>query len=191
YPVMTSQPTTSQEWAAWLEAEDERALQLYLSYPERLVADSNLERQVAGDYRGREILELLQNANDAATEANIRGRVRIELSSSGLVIANEGAPFTTEGVASLQLANFSPKRKRKRQTVGSKGLGFRAVLNWTRTPLVFSEALALGFSARAALNRQQRLAAQNERLRTLIETEQENLGSLVVPLLAFPDFYRK
>jgi hypothetical protein len=188
--MMTSQPTTSQQWASWLQAEEERSLQLYINYPERLVSDRNQERQVAGDYAGREILELLQNANDAAIEANIRGRVRVELSSVGLVIANEGAPFTTEGVASLQLANFSPKRNRKRQTVGSKGLGFRAVLNWTRTPLVFSDALVLGFSTTTALNRQQKLAAQDERLRTLIQAEQENLGSLVVPLLAFPDFHR-
>src|SRR5207302_5586378 len=53
HPVTTtSQPTTSQEWASWLEAEEERSLQLYISYPERLVSDSNQERQVAGDYAG-------------------------------------------------------------------------------------------------------------------------------------------
>lgn len=68
--------------------------------------------------------------------------MRIELSTARLIVANEGAPFIRDGVASLKLANFRPKRTRKRQMVGNKGLGFRAVLNWTRTPLVLSDGLA-------------------------------------------------
>lgn len=115
-------------------------------------------------------------------------RVRIELSAAGLIVANEGAPFTRDGVASLKLANFSPKRTRKRQMVGNKGLGFRAVLNWTRTPLVLSEGLALAFSAAAAHDRQQRLARTSEKLRTLIAEEQKTSGVLIVPLLTFSGF---
>jgi len=185
---MNPEPRTSQQWATWLDAEEKRSLQLYTDYPERLVSDSNQERQVARDYAGREILELLQNANDAATDAGKRGRVRIELSAAGLIVANEGAPFTRDGVASLKLANFSPKRTRKRQMVGNKGLGFRAVLNWTRTPLVLSDGLALAFSAAAAQDRQQRLAGTSEKLRALIAEEQKSAGALIVPLLAFPGF---
>jgi len=185
---MNPEPRTSEQWAAWLDAEEKRSLQLYTDYPERLVSDSNQERQVARDYAGREILELLQNANDAAIDAGMRGRVRIELSAAGLIVANEGAPFTRDGVASLKLANFSPKRTRKRQMVGNKGLGFRAVLNWTRTPLVLSEGLALAFSAAAAHYRQQRLARTSEKLRTLIAEEQKTSGVLIVPLLTFPGF---
>ncbi len=185
---VTSQPTTSQEWASWLQTEEERSLKLYIDYPERLVSDSNQERQVVGDYAGREILELLQNANDAAAEADMRGRVRIELLADGLIVANEGAPFTRDGVASLRLANISPKRGRKRQTIGSKGLGFRAVLNWSKTPTIISDSLALRFSAAAAEKRQHQLEASSTALRRLIAEEQSTAGSLIVPLLAFPDF---
>ena len=171
-----------------LTVEQKRSLQLYTDYPDRLIAESRHERQVAPDYAGREILELLQNANDAATEAEIRGRVRIEFSTDGLIVANEGAPFKRDGVASLKLAHFSPKRTGKRQMVGNKGLGFRAVLNWTRTPLVLSEGLALAFSTAAAHACQQTLASRSEELRALIVEEQKMAGELIVPRLAFPGF---
>ena len=134
-------PATPGEWASWLGAEEERTLRKYTDYPELLIADGQHERQIAGDYVGREILELLQNANDAAADDRMRGRVSIEVLPIGLLIANEGAAFTTDGVASLKLANLSPKRSRQRQTIGNKGLGFRAVLNWTRTPIVLSGGL--------------------------------------------------
>jgi hypothetical protein len=186
--MITAALSEPESWEAWLRAEEERSLKLYINYPERLIADGAQERQTTRDYAGREILELLQNANDAAADADIRGRVRIELSRSGLLVANEGVPFTREGVASLKLANFSPKRSRKRQTIGSKGLGFRAVLNWSRTPSIFSDSLALRFSAAAAEKRQEQLAARSTPLRRLIAEEQETAGSLIVPLLAFPDF---
>src|SRR5438045_2494044 len=102
--MIAAAPSEPESWDAWLRAEEERSLKLYIDYPERLVADGIQERQTAGDYAGREILELLQNANDAAADADMRGRVRIELSRTGLLIANEGAPFTRKGVTSLKLA---------------------------------------------------------------------------------------
>ena len=180
-------PTTPAEWASWLGAEEQRTLKKYTDYPELLIADGQHERQIAGDYAGREILELLQNANDAAADDLMRGRVHIELLPIGLLIANEGAGFTTAGVDSLRLANLSPKRSRQRQTIGNKGLGFRAVLNWTRKPIVLSGGLSLAFSTTASESCQRKLA-DIETLRVLISSEQQTSGRLIVPLLAFPGF---
>ena len=109
----------------------------YFRNPKRLLADHGTEQSITRDYVGREILELLQNANDAAIEAGQLGRVRIELHPEGLLVANTGQPFSRDGVDSLRLAHLSPKRARRAQLVGHKGLGFRAVLNWARFPLPF------------------------------------------------------
>ena len=65
-------------------------------------------------------MELLQSANDQTSEAEQVGRVVIELSLQGLVVANTGTPFSTADVESLQTSHFSPKRKKRRQCIGNK-----------------------------------------------------------------------
>ena len=63
----------------------------YQRRPNRLVSDFNGEKTFVTDYIGREILELLQNANDAAAKAGKRGNVHFELLPAGLIAANTGA----------------------------------------------------------------------------------------------------
>jgi hypothetical protein len=67
---------------AYASSEDQQArisFDEYQGRPNRLVSDFNGEKTFINDYIGREILELLQNANDAAAKAGKRGRVRFEL----------------------------------------------------------------------------------------------------------------
>ena len=139
---------TEEAWIEWL-ADAERLLkEEYLRRPKRLISDYRTERGITHGYQGREILEMLQNAGDAAEKAGIRGRIRIELCRHGVLIANTGQGFDAGGVDSLQTANLSPKfleRRKLGTLIGNKGLGFRAILNWTVTPLISSGALRLAY----------------------------------------------
>src|SRR5207302_131182 len=99
-------------WASWLAEQEAITSEEYCRNPKRLLADHGNETSATRDYVGREVLELLQNANDAAIEAGVQGRVRVELHPGGLLVANTGAVSTREGVDSLRLAHLSPKRAR-------------------------------------------------------------------------------
>ena len=138
-------PTNAKEWYDWLVEEERRTVAAYCDKPSLLIAEYHREQDIARDYEGREILELLQNANDQAAERGERGRVLIELSQDGLIVSNTGLAFSVGGVGSLQMSHLSPKRRRRRQLIGNKGLGFRSVLNWSRTPVILSSALSLTY----------------------------------------------
>lgn len=181
---------TGESWFKWLQQEESAALKAFFAKPSLLIGTYNQERETTRDYEGREILELLQNANDQAVEANIGGRVLIELSSDGLIVANTGALFSSAGVASLQTNNFSPKRTRKKNMIGNKGLGFRSILNWSRLPIILSGNLRIAYSIRYAYEIQERLKTLSAELRELIESESRHNLEPILPLLAFP-FYSK
>lgn len=106
--------------------------------------DFNKEIQEVKQYREREILELLQNADDAGSSL-----VKITLDSVNhiLTITNSGPgtiPFTEEGVKSIMYANVSPKKGA--EFIGAKGLGFRSVLNWADQITIISENIEINFS---------------------------------------------
>lgn len=176
---------TADAWGNWLSELERVALKVYEIKPSQLVADKRREQGISRDYKGREILELLQNAADAAKKANKRGQVHIELSPAGLLIANSGVGFTTGGVKSLQTADLSPKRSKNSKLIGSKGLGFRSVLNWSRHPVILSGALHLAYNVRYAETLIEGLASQSQQVRNVLEDE-EVIGGSPIPLLPFP-----
>jgi hypothetical protein len=92
----------------------------------RIISDFKNEKQTTNDYRERQLLELLQNADDARTE---KVGIQLDKKNKILRIANNGDAFDLGGVESLLLANFSSKNKK--EFIGNKGLGFRSILNWT------------------------------------------------------------
>lgn len=182
----TTIPDTPQEWFLWLKEEDDKTIKVYRDKPSLLIADYIRERETVRDYEGREILELLQNANDQAAEVDLPGRVCIELFPEGLIVANTGLPFSTSGVASLQTSNLSPKRVRQRQIIGSKGLGFRAILNWSHSPIIFSGGLRLAYSIDHLRSRMNSLITTYAELGSYIRTEQQGSDNVIMPLLPFP-----
>lgn len=179
------EPKDGSDWQVWLASRRELTCQVYTIKPEQLVADYRREHAITRDYEGREILELLQNASDAARTANEPGRVYIELSSAGLVVANTGEPFTRGGLMSLQTADLSPKRDRKRSLIGNKGLGFRSILNWSRQPIILSGSLQLAYSSTHAATVIEELASRAPEIAKAIEKE-VSAGNRPVPLLPFP-----
>lgn len=116
-------------------------LEAWRSSPTRLREDANTEEDHAhGSYRGRVVVELAQNAADAATRAGVPGRLRLSLhapsgASDGWVLraANTGEPFDAAGVASLVAMRASATGQagsagvRRGHTVGRFGVGFAAV----------------------------------------------------------------
>ena len=176
---------STDEWVVWLSLQEEQRISIYSISPDQLIADYRRERQITRDYQGREILELLQNANDTAAEKDIKGKVKLILSQYGLVIANTGKPFTVGGLQSLRISDLSPKRNKK-YLIGNKGLGFRAVLNWSRKPLILSGALSLTYSARKNEEVLKALKAKDPFLKRRIEEEQSHAGDIILPSLAFP-----
>lgn len=107
------------------------ALAAWSGNPARLREDANAEEDHArGWYRDRVVVELAQNAADAAARAGVPGRLALTLRTAGpagpvLVAANTGAPLDAAGVASL--ASLRASAKRAGGSVGRFGVGFAAV----------------------------------------------------------------
>lgn len=179
-------PQSAKEWYDWLVEEERNTVAAYCEKPSLLIAEYRREQDIARDYEGREILELLQNANDQAAERGERGRVLIELSQDGLIVANTGLAFSVGGVGSLQTSHLSPKRRRRRQLIGNKGLGFRSVLNWSRTPVILSSALSLAYCQSHLREKLQALMAQHPMLAQVVMEERQAEGEVILPLLPFP-----
>ncbi|MDX3059555.1 molecular chaperone Hsp90, partial [Streptomyces sp. NE06-03E] len=111
--------------------------------PARFREDANAEEDLAlGGYRDRLVVELAQNAADAAARAGVPGRLRLTLheadgnSPAVLAAANNGAPLDATGVESLSTLRASAKREGHETSVGRFGVGFAAVLAVSDEPAV-------------------------------------------------------
>jgi hypothetical protein len=109
----------------------------------RFREDANAEEDLAlGGYRDRLVVELAQNAADAATRAGVPGRLRLTLHEAGaggeavLAAANTGAPLDAAAVESLSTLRASAKRDDGPAAVGRFGVGFAAVLAVSDEPAV-------------------------------------------------------
>ncbi|WP_327414656.1 sacsin N-terminal ATP-binding-like domain-containing protein [Streptomyces sp. NBC_01233] len=110
--------------------------------PARFREDANAEEDLAlGGYRDRLVIELAQNAADAAGRAKVPGRLRLTLHEGEnghalLAVANTGAPLDATGVESLSTLRASAKREPSGDSVGRFGVGFAAVLAVSDEPAV-------------------------------------------------------
>ncbi|GHK02759.1 sacsin N-terminal ATP-binding-like domain-containing protein [Streptomyces sp. NPDC003753] len=112
-------------------------LDAWATSPARFREDANAEEDlVLGGYRDRLVVELAQNAADAAARAGVPGRLRLTLREGVLVAANTGAPLDAAGVESLSTLRASAKRDEREQAVGRFGVGFAAVLSVSDEPAV-------------------------------------------------------
>lgn len=168
-------------WNAWLEnAERERAL-AFAHVPAHLIGEYRREKQYREEYLGREVLELLQNANDANALSGTSGRTKIVIVDGFLLAANTGRPFTVGGLESLMTSNNSPKLG-NRAFVGNRGLGFRALLNWTDFVFISSGGLNVGFDRQASVEWVERIASNHEKLSKAID-RQKRLDAIPAPAL--------
>lgn len=123
-------------------------LAAWSSFPSRFVEDLNAEQDYAhGAYRDRLLVELAQNAADAAAVAGVPGDLLLELDDEATVLraSNTGAALDAAGVAALASLRASSKPGAG-ATVGRFGVGFSAVLEVTDCPQVHSRTGSIGFS---------------------------------------------
>jgi hypothetical protein len=124
-----------------------RVLAGWTATPARFREDANAEEDlVRGGYRDRLLVELAQNAADAAARAGVPGRLRLELTGDTLRAANTGAPLDAAGVLGLATLRASAKRD-ETASIGRFGVGFAAVLAVTEEPAVVSVDGGVAFSA--------------------------------------------
>lgn len=107
-----------------------------------LFADlASMEAYISESYSGRSLIELLQNADDAnATEFYIS-----MIDYQSFIVANNGRPFTEEDFISLCRSGASTK-KRKSNTIGFRGIGFKAVVNYAKKVHLISGNIRSTFS---------------------------------------------
>jgi hypothetical protein len=130
-----------------------RVLDAWTASPARFREDANAEEDYAlGGYRDRVVVELAQNAADAAARAGVPGRLRLTLRAGVLEAANTGAPLDAAGVAALSTLRASAKRGSGagEQPVGRFGVGFAAVVAVSDEPRIASLTGAVTWSRDAA-----------------------------------------
>ncbi len=161
-------------------------LQSYRLDKQRIKADYSNEREFTTDYNGRQLLELLQNADDAQT-----GAVHIELDEAKktLRIANNGDAFSDKGLDSLRLAGNSSKNKR--EFIGNKGLGFRSILSWVDRIRIFTREVVLEFSPAIATKQFELLIVDKDERLAMIKEQQDLLpNTSPFAVLAYPEYFK-
>ncbi|MDQ8704662.1 molecular chaperone Hsp90 [Streptomyces sp. LHD-70] len=159
-------------------------LDAWAAAPARFREDANAEEDLAlGGYRDRLVVELAQNAADAAARAKVPGRLRLTLRDGVLAAANTGAPLDAAGVESLSTLRASSKRDSGGSaTVGRFGVGFAAVLAVSDEPAVVGRSGGIRWSLAEA--RELTAAVAAERSPELGEEIRRRDGH--VPLLRLP-----
>ncbi|HEX3712428.1 MAG TPA: hypothetical protein VHV09_06515 [Trebonia sp.] len=126
-----------------------RVLGGWAASPSRFREDANAEEDYAlGGYRDRVVVELAQNAADAAARAGVPGRLRLTLRDGTLTAANTGAPLDAAGVEALSTLRASSKRAglADGETVGRFGVGFAAVVAVSDCPRIRSSSGTVSWS---------------------------------------------
>lgn len=130
------------------------------------------EYELMRDYNGRQILELLQNVDDAYGDKkkseNLDGNEEVEIKitykDNILEVGNTGTTFTKETIERLCLGRASNKSS---QNIGNKGTGFRSLLNDAEWIELYSGGFAIRFSenfAKSCFDKYSQIELINEQL---------------------------
>jgi hypothetical protein len=183
----------------------ERVLAEWAAAPERFREDANAEEElVLGGYRDRVLVELAQNAADAAARAGVPGRLLLRLTeptdewpAGVLVAANTGAGLDAAGVKALATLRASAKRPDPvdgpapagsrsggADTVGRFGVGFSAVLAVTDSPSLVSRTGGVRFSRADTKSLVEEVAASTPGLAAELERREGHVPALRLPFPA-------
>ena len=154
-------------------------LGVYRESPKRLREDVAQEAEIAHDYRGRLVYELLQNADDAMLgQDDNEDRVVFWLTRTDLWVGNSGRPLDdadVEGLCGTGISSKTQSDSPKRASIGHKGMGFKSVLEVTNRPAAYSVGHSFRMSAEDAL----------APVRAVFETRGESKPKRV-PAMRFP-----
>ena len=145
---MTWSNATSEIAHQVLEKVSSKMRLVYCAQPRRIESDFNTVSMISqGDYRERQVFELIQNGADAIGSAvggeNSEGKIKIVLTKHGLYCANEGDPFTFEGIEAIAFPVLSAKRGNE---IGRYGQGFKSVLAITYETRIYSRSVSCHYS---------------------------------------------
>jgi hypothetical protein len=147
----------------------------YNDNPSIMLSGYGQENQTVADYSGRQILELMQNADDAQSDCIY---MELDTKNNSLSIANNGTPFSLEGVESLMFTGLSSKNKV--EFIGNKGLGFRSILSWVHQVSVLTKEVSFCFSKNYSEQYFDKFIAKNvevkERIQKEIEAKKLTIG---------------
>lgn len=150
-----------------------------------LLQENNIEKRDVKGYHGREILELLQNADDAFQKSldkneHPKSELNVEIcyENNLLIVANTGTFFDQDGIKAIVQGNNSPK---KGKYIGNKGTGFRSILNWADKVCIYSGEFAVQFSKEIANDVFGRIKSEPQ-----IKKQLQQNPTLYIPMLAVP-----
>lgn len=158
---------------------------------EFLIEHCNLEKRDIKGYHGREILELLQNADDAYQKSIDLGnkpkkelQVEIKYQNSILSVSNTGTVFDEKGILAIVQGNNSDKDG---GYIGNKGTGFRSILNWSNLVRIKSGFYDIEFSKEHAKNVFNKIKDTPQVIKQIAKYKKRD-GELYVPMLSAPVF---
>jgi hypothetical protein len=164
----------------------ERYKKTYIDNPSVMISGYTQENQIVADYNGRQILELMQNADDAGSDII---HIEIDTTKQTLCISNKGAAFDIGGIESLMYPGISTKNKT--EFIGNKGLGFRSILNWVDSVTILTSEVSVSFSRKhTEAFFKEHLAIEpsiKERVEQEISKNKVANDSLPIATLAFPE----
>ncbi len=150
-----------------------------------LIRENKIEKRDIYGYHGREIFELIQNADDAFQKSidenhkpDCNLEVLISYKENVLTVANSGTFFDEDGIRAIVEGNNSPKSGKY---LGSKGTGFRSVLNWASVIKIFSGEFAVEFSEDIAKEEFDGIRHNDQIVRQLAKEP-----NLYIPMLSVP-----
>ena len=154
---------------------------------DELIGENAIEQRDVNGYHGREILELLQNADDAYQKSIESGEkpscdleVYIEYKGNCLTVTNTGTAFDKDGIKAIVQGNNSPKSGKY---IGNKGTGFRSVLNWAESVEIISGPFSLRFSKEYSNAIFEEIKDEPQIRKQLVRK-----SNLYIPILAVPEF---
>lgn len=171
---------------SYIQELAQKQIEAYRVQPIEVAAHFNREQSALDSYRGRQLLELLQNADDACENYDGEKILLFRLTKEYLIVANTGHAFTRQGIESLVISDNSPKQLKRTRYIGNKGLGFRSVLSWSHTPIVASGDFLIAFSASYARNSVKRLSTELPGLQSLLDDWAEAGRDCPAATMRFP-----
>ena len=153
----------------------------YKDSPKRFISDYNRETESTKEYNGRQILELIQNADDAESDTV---QIILEKTENKLVISNKGVPFSVQGIESLMMSNLSTKIKKI--FIGNKGLGFRSILNWSNKILIRTNGCCVEFSPSIAAEEFKKLPIGENVKESILKERGLTENAIPFPVLSIP-----
>ncbi|MEU5882652.1 hypothetical protein [Spirillospora sp. NPDC047279] len=146
------------------EAIRSRVLRAWAESPARFREDANAEEDYAlGGYRDRVVVELAQNAADAALRAGVPGRLRLTLAGGVLTASNTGDALDAAGVEALSTLRASAKRD-DAGAAGRFGVGFAAVVAVSDRPAIATASAGVEWDAARTRDLAARIPALAEEL---------------------------